>query len=106
MYIQNYANVLVQNRITGKLKEERCQFISIKLGISCCMRPCNQSYGRWSRQCCAVSDQSYEFQLWLQLKFGIVMNCYPSANCPTPAACNAHDLVGSISQWQLAPQQD
>ena len=57
-------------------------------------------------QCCAVSDQSYKFQLWLQLKFGTVMNCYPSANCPTPVACNTHDLVASISQWQLAPQQD
>ena len=44
--------------------------------------------------------------LWLQLKFGTVTNCYPSANCPASAACKARDLVASISQWQLASRQD
>ena len=47
VYIQKYANIFVQNRITGKLEEEKMP-VQIRLGISRRIR-CNQLYGRWPR---------------------------------------------------------
>ena len=45
-------------------------------------------------QCCAVSDQSYKFQLQPQFEFGTV-------NCPTAAACNSF-AKGDLAAHLLA----
>ena len=57
----------------------------------------NQTFLCSEKHCCAVSNQSYEFQLRLQLELGTVKNRYPSVNCPTPSAASPHDAVADKS---------